>query len=298
MEAPTTPPFGADAIAGRMRRLLNEGMLALLAGLGSRAGWLDALAAVQPAPADVVARAAAADEARVLPWLAALVAGRLVEYDGARGTYALPPGLATFLRGEQGRAYRRGLGELVDLASTLRGRARPGAPDAPAPAQLLGLVAGLEARVEAGAAVLVVGRGAETLGRALAAALPAARLHVAARGGAPRGARFDVALSIDERAATAGERRARRLLAALADGGVAVLAVPALSDSPADDTLHPVGAFLLGARALTPPAARAGVTPPSSRLAAAGFEVRGLARVPADPFRDYVVVTKPVSPKP
>jgi hypothetical protein len=52
-----------------------------------------------------------------------------------------------------------------------------------------------------------------------------------------------------------------------------------------------VGTFLLGARALEAPRARdAGALP--ARLAAAGFDVRALARVPSDPFRNYLVVTK------
>jgi hypothetical protein len=294
MRTTSTTVLRDEAMAGRMRRLLNEGMLALLAGVGSRAGWLDALAAVQPARGEAVARAAAADEARVRPWLAALVAGRLVEYDGARGTYALAPELAAFLRGEQGRAYRRGLDELVGLAASIRCAGR-GASDGASPGELLGLVAGLAARVEAGAWVLVLGRGAEAFGRAVAASFPAARLRLAARGGVPRGARsrFAAALSTDERDDRGG--RAERLHAALADGGVAVLAVPALSGSPADDSLHPVGPFLLGAHALAPRARRVG-TPLPARLAAAGFEVSGLARVPSDPFRDYVVVKKTSSP--
>jgi hypothetical protein len=284
------------AVVGRLRRLLNEGMLALLAGAGSCAGWLDALASVQPAGGDAVARAAAADEARVRSWLAALVAGRLVEYDGARGTYALEPALGRFLRGDQGRAYQRGLGELAALASTLPRRSAP--CDAPPPAELLALAPGLGARVARGAAVLLLGRGADVLGRALADAFPAAppRVHVAARGGVPRGARarFDVALSVDERGATWS--RAARLHAALADGGLAVLAVPALSDNPSDDALHPVGPFLLGARALDASRERDDAGPLPALLAAAGFEVSALARVPSDPFRDYVVVNKPVSP--
>lgn len=296
MDATDTTGFRDDAVVGRLRRLLNEGMLALVAGLGSRAGWLDALAAVQPARGDVVARAAAADEARVRPWLGALVAGRLVEYDGARGTYALAPELARFLRGDQGRAYRQGLGELVALASSLpRGAARGGL-GAPAPDELLALVPGLGARVAGGAPTLVLGRGARSLAGRLAAAFPASRLVVEARGAVPRGARgrFDAALSLDEH----GARRAARLHDALAQGGVAVLAVPAVSDSPADDALHPVGAFLLGARALAASRAHAATTPLPARLAAAGFEVRALARVPSNPFRDYVLVTKTASPNP
>jgi hypothetical protein len=82
---------------------------------------------------------------------------------------------------------------------------------------------------------------------------------------------------------------------ALAPGGVAIVAVPALTDSPADDALHPVGAFLLGARALGAPSGLA-AAPASARLARAGLTVDGLARVPSDPFRDYLIAHKPDSP--
>jgi hypothetical protein len=294
MEATNPIGFPDDALAVRLRRLLNEGMLALLAGLGSRAGWFDALAAVQPARGDVVARAAGADEARLRAWLAALVAGRFVEYDGARETYALEPGIERFLRGEQGRAYERALCELVALAATMpRVPARSRDEGAgPSPAELLALSPGLAARVERGADVLVLGRGARAFGRRLAAALPAARPTLAVRGAVPRGARarFDAAFSVGDAAP-----RAPRLHDALAAGGVAILAVPALSDCPSEDALHPVAAFLLGARALAAP--RAETSPLPARLAAAGLDVRALARVPSDPFRDYLVVTKTDSPR-
>jgi hypothetical protein len=79
-------------------------------------------------------------------------------------------------------------------------------------------------------------------------------------------------------------------------GGVVVLAVPAVAGSPADDALHPVGAFLLGARVLAEaPGADEAALP--ARLAAAGFEIAGLARVPSDPFHDYVIATKTNSRK-
>jgi hypothetical protein len=294
-----TAELGDEVTLVRLRRLLNEGALALLAGLGSRAGWLDALLAVQPATGDVVARAAAADEARVRAWLAALVAGRLVEYDGVRACYTTTPELARFLGGAQGRAYRRALGELVDLAAALPRPARGDAAEPP-PAELLALAPGLEARARAGAAVLILGQGAEALGRAFSAALPASRVTAAPRGGVPRGAagRFELALALDDRL---GGARAARLHGALAPGGGAVLAVSALSDSPADDALHPLGGFLLGARALASSRARAargarrGEPPLAARLAAVGFEVSALARVPSDPFRDYLVVHKPAA---
>jgi hypothetical protein len=248
----TTDTFDThnEAIAGRLRRLLNEGMLALLVGLGSRAGWLDALAAAQPATASSVAQAAKADEARVRPWLAALVAGRLVDFDGARDTYALAPELAALRTGEVGRAYLRGLDELVGLAG---GGPAKLASESPPVTELVGLVPALAARLAQGADLLTL-----------------------------------TALSADQSDAA---------LRSVAPGGVAIVAVPPLSGSTADDTLHPIGAFLLGARAL---GARAGLAaaPAGARLARAGLTIDTLARLPSDPFRDYLIAHKPDSQTP
>lgn len=241
----------AEAMAGRLRRLLNEGMLALVAGMGSRDGWLDALAAVGPATAPELARAAGAAEERVRPWLAALVAGRLLDFDGARDTYAVAPDLGALLASEVGRAYRRGLDELVALAV--------GAPRAPASPEILpvaelgAIVPGLAERLARGADVVAL-----------------------------------TGLGADE---------AEGAVRALAPGGVAIVAVPPLSGSPSDDALHPVGAFLLGARALgaSPELAAAAA---GARLARAGLTIDALARLPSDPFRDYLVAHKPASPNP
>jgi hypothetical protein len=74
------------------------------------------------------------------------------------------------------------------------------------------------------------------------------------------------------------------------------VAVPATTGSPADDALHPFGAYLLGARALSP----LPVAPPGAelgrRLAAAGFRVSALARLPDDTFRNFLVIEKPIQP--
>jgi hypothetical protein len=237
MHPAETRELQTDAVACRLRKLLNEGMLALVVGLGSRDGWLDAVVAAQPANVAEIARAAGADEARVRPWLAALVAGGLVDYDGARDRYALASEVTSFLRRAEGLAYRRGLEALASGA----------APE--------------------------VGVSQQEL-----AALGADLLELDGR-------------AVTDRAAP------ERIAAALPPGGVAAIAVPALSGSPSDDALHPLGAFLLGGRALSPPqAGDVGAEALGSRLAAAGLVVRGLARVPSDPFRNYLIAHKPDSP--
>jgi hypothetical protein len=279
-----------DAIAGRLRRLLNEGMVALVAGLGSRDGWLDALVAVQPAGGADVARAAGADEGRVRAWLAALVAGRIVEYDGARDTYALAPDLTAFLGRAEGRAYRRALDQLVRLAAGEPCEAAEG----PSARELVALVPGMTERLALGADVLEL-RRADVPSVCLDAVFAASRVATRERLPSGRSAAFALVLSVDEHA-LAGTTAAARLAAALAPGGAAVVAVPAVSGSPGDDALHPVGAFLLGARALSVPAAPgADADALGARLCAAGLSVRAVARVASDPFRNYLIARKPDS---
>ena len=255
MRSAETVDTRTDAAACRLRKLLNEGMLALVAGLGCREGWLDALVAAQPASAATVARATrGADEARVRAWLAALVAGRRVDDDGARDTSALTPDLTDFLASAEGKAYLCGLVHLGRLASSFANES-PLAESWPPARELAALVPGMTERLASGAAVL----------------------------------------ELDERALEDADAPAR-LAAGLAPGAVAVIAVPALSGSPADDALLPLGAFLLGGRALSlPMAGGADAHALGTRLAGAGLVVRGLARVPSDPFRNYLIARKPDS---
>ena len=65
MRSAETVDTRTDAAACRLRKLLNEGMLALVAGLGCREGWLDALVAAQPASAASHARTRASSAPRV-----------------------------------------------------------------------------------------------------------------------------------------------------------------------------------------------------------------------------------------
>jgi SAM-dependent methyltransferase len=91
MTTQTIDATRAEAFAGRMVDLLNSGALALMTSVGHRVGLFDAMAALPPATSDAIARAAGLQERYVREWLGAMVTGRVVEYDPAAGTYALPP---------------------------------------------------------------------------------------------------------------------------------------------------------------------------------------------------------------
>jgi SAM-dependent methyltransferase len=87
----------AEAFAGRMLDLLNDGALAVMISVGHRTGLLDALADHGPATSQELADAAGLDERYVREWLGALTAGRIVELDPAAGRYSLPAEHAAWL---------------------------------------------------------------------------------------------------------------------------------------------------------------------------------------------------------
>jgi SAM-dependent methyltransferase len=87
----------AEAFAGRMLDLLNDGALAVMISVGHRTGLLDALREHGPATSQELADAARLDERYVREWLGALTAGRIVELDPAAGRYALPAEHAAWL---------------------------------------------------------------------------------------------------------------------------------------------------------------------------------------------------------
>lgn len=87
----------AEAFAGRMLDLLNDGALAVMISVGHRTGLLDALREHGPATSGELADAAGLEERYVREWLGALSAGRIVELDAAAGRYSLPPEHAAWL---------------------------------------------------------------------------------------------------------------------------------------------------------------------------------------------------------
>jgi SAM-dependent methyltransferase len=81
----------AEAFATRLVGILNSGSLALMTSVGHRTGLFDALGRLPPATSARIAEEAQLDERYVREWLAAMVAGGIVEYDATRSAYHLPP---------------------------------------------------------------------------------------------------------------------------------------------------------------------------------------------------------------
>ena len=87
----------AEAFAGRMLDILNDGALAIMISIGHRTGLFDALATLPPSTSQQIADAANLNERYVREWLGAMVTGRIIEYKPDNNTYSLPSEHAAFL---------------------------------------------------------------------------------------------------------------------------------------------------------------------------------------------------------
>jgi SAM-dependent methyltransferase len=88
---------GPAEFAGRMLRTMNEAALALMVSVGHRTGLFDVMATMPAATSAEIASRASLDERYVREWLAVMTTGRIVEHDGAAGSYSLPAGHAAWL---------------------------------------------------------------------------------------------------------------------------------------------------------------------------------------------------------
>jgi SAM-dependent methyltransferase len=88
---------GSAEFAERMIGTLNEAALALMVSVGHRTGLFDVLAGMPAATSAEIASRAALDERYVREWLAVMTTGRIVDHDGATGTFSLPADHAAWL---------------------------------------------------------------------------------------------------------------------------------------------------------------------------------------------------------
>lgn len=87
----------AEAFAGRMLQILNDGALCFMLSIGHRTGLFDALGDGAARTSGELASAAGLNERYVREWLGAMVTGGLVDYDAATYAYRLPAERAAFL---------------------------------------------------------------------------------------------------------------------------------------------------------------------------------------------------------
>jgi SAM-dependent methyltransferase len=92
-----TEAAGSADFADRMIQVMNDAALALMVSVGHRTGLFDVMAAMPAATSAEIASGAALDERYVREWLGAMTTGRIVDHDGAAGTFSLPADHAAWL---------------------------------------------------------------------------------------------------------------------------------------------------------------------------------------------------------
>ena len=95
--------------------MINSAMLTLMISIAHRAGLFDTMATLPPSTSEEIAAAAGLDERYVREWLAAMAAGRIVEFDAVARTYSLPPEHAASLTRAAGRRNLATIAQFVPL---------------------------------------------------------------------------------------------------------------------------------------------------------------------------------------
>ena len=90
-------PSGSAEFAERMLHTMNEAALALMVSVGHRARLFDVMATMPAATSAEIAARAALDERYVREWLAVMTTGRIVDHNGATGSFSLPADRAAWL---------------------------------------------------------------------------------------------------------------------------------------------------------------------------------------------------------
>jgi ubiquinone/menaquinone biosynthesis C-methylase UbiE len=87
----------SEAFAEHMLEVLNNAALSLMISIGQTTRLFDLLAQLPPSTSEQIAHASGLHERYVREWLAAMVTGRVMEYDAASRTYRLPAEHAAWL---------------------------------------------------------------------------------------------------------------------------------------------------------------------------------------------------------
>jgi SAM-dependent methyltransferase len=90
-------PETTEEFAERMVGVVDSASLAILVSIGHQTGLFDAMATLPPSTSARIAEAAGLNERYVREWLGGVAVGRIVDYDDAAETYALPPERAAVL---------------------------------------------------------------------------------------------------------------------------------------------------------------------------------------------------------
>jgi SAM-dependent methyltransferase len=121
----TKPAFDqaeAETFQGRLADVLNGGAVAFMVSVGHRTGLFDTMATLPPATSNEIARAAALNERYVREWLAVMVTGGVVRFDGESGRYELPPEHAASLTRRAALGNLAVYAQIVGMAAAMQDR--------------------------------------------------------------------------------------------------------------------------------------------------------------------------------
>ena len=109
----------AEAFAGRMLDILNNGAIAIMISIGHRTRLFDTLAKLPPSTSQQIADAANLNERYVREWLGAMVTGRILEHQPENNTYLLAPEHAAFLTQDASPDNMAGFAQYIPLLATV-----------------------------------------------------------------------------------------------------------------------------------------------------------------------------------
>ena len=112
----------AEAFAGQMLGVLNNGMLSLMTSVGNQTGLFDAMAKLPASTSRQIAETAGLNERYVREWLGAMTTGRIVEYNPEKKTYRLPPEHAAFLTSTAGPDNMAIFAQFIPLIARVEGK--------------------------------------------------------------------------------------------------------------------------------------------------------------------------------
>jgi hypothetical protein len=302
----------ATAFTTRVAGLLDHALLGLMISVGHRTGLFTALAGLKAATSAQLAAACDLEERYVREWLAAMVAGRIVDHDGARGTYALPPEHAdSLVGGGENLAARAAAVARVAAAedeivaafrrgdSGWRGVAWGEGEGVPSD-EIIARVPGLRDRLLAGVEV------ADLTGEwiSLGPSFPASRFVAVSPAQLSGEARFDLILARDLHEQPRPDELVRRVFAALRAGGQFICRELAAASNLADNVDRPRAAALYSLslccslpKGLAGSGAGLGMLWGLERalelFARAGFPHTTVERAAKEPLHHHLIATRP-----
>ncbi len=112
----------AEAFAGKMLGVLNNGMLTLMTSVGHQTGLFDTMARLPASTSHQIAESAELNERYVREWLGAMTTGAIVEYKQEQKTYRLPPEHAALLTRAAGPDNLAVLSQSVSLMALIESK--------------------------------------------------------------------------------------------------------------------------------------------------------------------------------